>query len=326
MEQIEDKKQFAVLIDSDNISAKYAGSIFNEIENYGYASFRRIYGNWSGKSNGWKEQVLLENSITPVQQFSYTTGKNSTDMAMVIDAMDILYSGKVDGFCLVTSDSDFTRLAMRLREENMYVIGMGESKTPMALTKACNKFIHLNLINKQVGDTETMSVTSGQKKGGRVSAEEEHGSAVTPLTQIEDAIISIINDNENKGKATYLGELGSRLNDRFTDFDVRNYGYTKLMVFLQDTCPRLSLYQQDSAWAVGLHEQLDREKLEREIQVFIQKNGGQVDNLSLIYEEIHKKHSSFDIKDYGYSRLSSFLRSIRSLSVSGNTVSLREKK
>ena len=326
MEQIEDKKQFAVLIDSDNISAKYAGSIFNEIENYGYASFRRIYGNWSGKSNGWKEQVLLENSITPVQQFSYTTGKNSTDMAMVIDAMDILYSGKVDGFCLVTSDSDFTRLAMRLREENMYVIGMGESKTPMALTKACNKFIHLNLINKQVGDTETMSVTNGQKKGGKVSAEEEHGSAVTPLTQIEDAIISIINDNENKGKATYLGELGSRLNDRFTDFDVRNYGYTKLMVFLQDTCPRLSLYQQDSAWAVGLHEQLDREKLEREIQVFIQKNGGQVDNLSLIYEEIHKKHSSFDIKDYGYSRLSSFLRSIRSLSVSGNTVSLREKK
>lgn len=326
MEQIEDKKQFAVLIDSDNISAKYAGSIFNEIENYGYASFRRIYGNWSGKSNGWKEQVLLENSITPVQQFSYTTGKNSTDMAMVIDAMDILYSGKVDGFCLVTSDSDFTRLAMRLREENMYVIGMGESKTPMALTKACNKFIHLNLINKQVGDTETMSAISGQKKGGKVSAEEEHGSAVTPLTQIEDAIISIINDNENKGKATYLGELGSRLNDRFTDFDVRNYGYTKLMVFLQDTCPRLSLYQQDSAWAVGLHEQLDREKLEREIQVFIQKNGGQVDNLSLIYEEIHKKHSSFDIKDYGYSRLSSFLRSIRSLSVSGNTVSLREKK
>ena len=326
MEQIEDKKQFAVLIDSDNISAKYAGSIFNEIENYGYASFRRIYGNWSGKSNGWKEQVLLENSITPVQQFSYTTGKNSTDMAMVIDAMDILYSGKVDGFCLVTSDSDFTRLAMRLREENMYVIGMGESKTPMALTKACNKFIHLNLINKQVGDTEAMSVINGQKKGGKVSAEEEHGSAVTPLTQIEDAIISIINDNENKGKATYLGELGSRLNDRFTDFDVRNYGYTKLMVFLQDTCPRLSLYQQDSAWAVGLHEQLDREKLEREIQVFIQKNGGQVDNLSLIYEEIHKKHSSFDIKDYGYSRLSSFLRSIRSLSVSGNTVSLREKK
>ena len=326
MEQIEDKKQFAVLIDSDNISARYAATIFNEIENYGYASFRRIYGNWSGKSNGWKEQVLLENSITPVQQFAYTTGKNSTDMAMVIDAMDILYSGKVDGFCLVTSDSDFTRLAMRLREENMYVIGMGESKTPMALTKACNKFIHLNLINKQVGDTETMSAENGQKKSGKAAAEEEHTSTVTPLSQIEDAIISIINDNENKGKITYLGELGSRLNDRFTDFDVRNYGYTKLMVFLKDTCSRIFLYQLDSAWAVGLNDQLDREKLEQEILVFIKKNGGQVDNLSLVYEDIHKKHSSFDIKDYGYSRLSSFLRSIRSLAVSGNTVSIREKK
>ena len=143
----------------------------------------------------------------------------------------------MDGFCLVTSDSDFTRLAMRLREENMYVIGMGESKTPMALTKACNKFIHLNLINKQVNDLETASeasVSAGARRKGRKAAEEEHGSAVTPLSQIEEAVISIINDNENKGKITYLGEIGSRLNDKFTDFDVRNYGYTKLVVLLQD--------------------------------------------------------------------------------------------
>ena len=261
MEQIEDKKQFAVLIDADNISAKYAGSIFNEIENYGYASFRRIYGNWSTKGNGWKEEILLENSITPVQQFAYTSGKNATDMAMVIDAMDILYSGKVDGFCLVTRDSDFTRLAMRLREENMYVIGMGESKTPMALTKACNKFIHLNLINKQVNDMENAPSPSSSRKGAR-AAEEEHGSGVTPLPQIEEAIISFINDNENKGKITYLGEIGSRLNAKFTDFDVRNYGYTKLVVFLQDTCPRLYLYKIDSAYAVGLGGHLDRQKLE----------------------------------------------------------------
>lgn len=329
MEQIEDKKQFAVLIDSDNISAKYAGSIFNEIENYGYASFRRIYGNWSTKGNGWKEEILLENSITPVQQFAYTTGKNATDMAMVIDAMDILYSGKVDGFCLVTSDSDFTRLAMRLREENMYIIGMGESKTPMALTKACNKFIHLNLINKQMNDVETAAETAASgnsRKKGSKAAEEEHGSSITPLAQIEDAVISIINDNENKGKITYLGEIGSRLNDKFTDFDVRNYGYTKLVVFLEDTCPRLVLYRIDSAYAVGLNDQLDRQKLEKEILVFIKENGGQIENLSLVYEEIHKKHPSFDIKDYGYSRLSSFLRSIRQLSVSGNMVSIKEKR
>lgn len=325
MEQIEDKKQFAVLIDADNISAKYAASIFNEIENYGYASFRRIYGNWSTKGNGWKEDVLLENSITPVQQFAYTSGKNATDMAMVIDAMDILYSRKVDGFCLVTSDSDFTRLAMRLREENMYVIGMGESKTPMALTKACNKFIHLNLINKQVNDVESASLGPAGKKGSK-AAEEDHGSAVTALSQIEEAIISFINDNENKGKITYLGEIGSRLNDKFTDFDVRNYGYTKLVVFLQDTCPRLYLYKIDSAYAVGLVGQLDRQKLEKEILLFIRESGGQVENLSMVYEEIHRKHPAFDLKDYGYSRLSSFLRSIRQLSVNGNMVSIKERK
>ena len=325
MEQIEDKKQFSVLIYDDNISAKYAGSIFNEIENYGYASFRRIYGNWSTKGNGWKEEILLENSITPVQQFAYTSGKNATDMAMVIDAMDILYSGKVDGFCLVTSDSDFTRLAMRLREENMYVIGMGESKTPMALTKACNKFIHLNLINKQVNDVENASAPTTSRKGSK-AVEEEHGSGVTPLPQIEEAIISFINDNENKGKITYLGEIGSRLNDKFTDFDVRNYGYTKLVVFLQDTCPRLYLYKIDSAYAVGLGGHLDRQKLEKEILVFIRDNGGQIENLSMVYEEIHKKHPAFDLKDYGYSRLSSFLRSIRQLSVNGNMVSIKEKK
>ena len=329
METIEDKKQFAVLIDSDNISVKYASSIFNEIENYGYASIRRIYGNWSSRANGWKEHILLENSVTPVQQFAYTTGKNSTDMAMVIDAMDILYSGKVDGFCLVTSDSDFTRLAMRLREENMYVIGMGESKTPMALTKACNKFIHLNLINKQVNDAETQpeeAVSGKRRKRAGKADEEDHANTVTPLEQIEEAVVEIINDNENKGRITYLAELGSRLSDKFNDFDVRNYGYTKLVVFLQDTCQKLTLYRIDSAYAVAMGGRVDRQQIENEIMVFIEDNGGQVENLSLVYDELHKKHPTFDLKDYGYSRLSSFLRSIRQLSVSGNSVSLKEKK
>ena len=140
-----ERMQYAVLIDADNISSKYAATIFEELEKYGLSTYRRIYGNWS-RGNGWSEGMLLEYSIMPVQQFSYTSGKNATDMAMVIDAMDILFKNKVQGFCLVTSDSDFTRLAMRLREENMFVLGMGESKTPVALTRACNKFIHLNLV------------------------------------------------------------------------------------------------------------------------------------------------------------------------------------
>mgnify|MGYP002528725943 FL=1 len=123
MDQNESKMQIAVLIDSENVSSRYASIIFNEIETYGFATYRRIYGNWT-KNNGWSENILLENSITPIQQFNYTSGKNSSDMTMVIDAMDILYSGNVDGFCLVTSDSDFTRLASRLRESGMLVLGM----------------------------------------------------------------------------------------------------------------------------------------------------------------------------------------------------------
>ena len=145
--------------------------------------------------------TLLENSINPIQQFNYTTGKNATDMAMVIDAMDILYSGKVDGFCLVTSDSDFTKLAMRLREEQMYVIGMGESKTPLALTKACNKFIRLDLIS---GEPEKRARTARRPPAAdagirRGAQEEKTDSTVTPISEIEEAIITFVQNNENKG-------------------------------------------------------------------------------------------------------------------------------
>ena len=235
MEQIEDKKQFAVLIDSDNISAKYAASIFNEIENYGYASFRRIYGNWSGKSNGWKVQVLLENSITPVQQFSYTTGKNSTDMAMVIDAMDILYSGKVDGFCLVTSDSDFTRLAMRLREENMYVIGMGKKQTPKAFVAACNRFKFVDLINEEVAKQEIekkVKKTAAKKTKTKPKIEQ---NSTTPLEEVKRAIAKIIEDNSDENGWLLASLVGNRLQNKYSDFDYRNYGYKSFTDFLNKT-------------------------------------------------------------------------------------------
>ncbi len=199
MEEIVDtmsgeRMQFAVLIDADNISSKYAVTIFEELEKYGLSTYRRIYGNWS-KGNGWSEGMLLEHSIMPVQQFSYTTGKNATDMAMVIDAMDILYKNKVQGFCLVTSDSDFTRLAMRLREENMFVLGMGESKTPLALARACNKFIHLNLVAEQ-NMVERNSKTGGAAVVLDEEAAEEQN--VTPISEVRQAILTLINENGGK--------------------------------------------------------------------------------------------------------------------------------
>lgn len=305
------KLQIAVLIDSDNVSSKFAPIIFNEIETYGFASYRRIYGNWS-KHNGWNEDVLLENSITPIQQFNYTTGKNSTDMTMVIDAMDILYSGNVEGFCLVTSDSDFTRLAMRLRESNIFVIGMGESKTPSSLTKACNKFIRLNLISDQ--NTSTSGVDNPS---------ESKNNNVTSISEIEDAIITIVNENENNGKITYMGEVGNRLNGKFPDFDVRNYGYTKLLTFLRDKCSRLDVIRENSNYYVSIKERDNVTDLHNEIISLIMKNGGTIDNLSVIYNHLKKLDSDFDLKDYGYSRISSFLRSMPDIIVKENAVSLK---
>lgn len=325
MDISEAKMQIAVLIDSENISSRYASIIFNEIETYGFASYRRIYGNWS-RNNGWNENILLENSITPIQQFDYTSGKNSTDMTMVIDAMDILYSGNVDGFCLVTSDSDFTRLAMRLREANMYVIGMGESKSPMALTKACNKFIHLNLIYEQpsaAASASTISADEHELHDDFSSDRSAKAAAVTSLSEIEEAIITIVNDNENKGKPTYMGEIGSRLNSKFTDFDVRNYGYTKLLTFIRDKCSKLEISKENSSYYVNVRELDNETDVQKEITDMIEKNGGTIDNLSVIYDQLKKKHPSFDLKDYGYSRLSSFLRSMEGVSVKGNAVSIK---
>ncbi len=321
----ENKMQIAVLIDSENVSSRYASIIFNEIETYGFASYRRIYGNWT-RNNGWNQNILLENSITPIQQFDYASGKNSTDMTMVIDAMDILYSGNVDGFCLVTSDSDFTRLAMRLREANMYVIGMGESKSPVSLTKACNKFIHLNLIYDQPGNASSGAGASEDHDlhDDFTTDRSAKANAITPISEIEEAIISIINDNENKGKTTYMGEIGSRLNAKFTDFDVRNYGYTKLLTFIRDKCSKLELIKENSSYYAIVRELDNETDVQQEITSMIAKNGGTIDNLSVVYDKLKKKHPDFDLKDYGYSRISSFLRSMVGVTVKGNAVSLKD--
>lgn len=308
-------EHLAVLIDAENVGAKYVKTIFDELEKIGYdAPCRRIYGNWS-RSNGWKEDILLEYSIMPIQQFSYTVGKNSTDMAMVIDAMDLLYQDKADGFCLVTSDSDFTRLAMRLREEKKYVLGMGESKAPMALTHACDKFIFLNLIGESAKEMEKELPTSGKQ---------EDSESVTGIDTLENAILNMLN-GEDEGRMD-LGEVGNRLGKKFPDFDARNYGYSKLSVFLKEEMPHLEVVKHNNHYLVKKGRQIEREKIEEEIIAMVTKKGGKIDNLSVIYDELTQKYSGLDFKDYGYGRISSFLRSISALEVVENTVRLRKKK
>ena len=225
----------------------------------------------------------------------------------------------------MTSDSDFTKLAMRLREAQMYVIGMGESKTPLALTKACNKFIRLDLIS---GEMEEKSAESPKASGGRKhkasAPEEKQDSTVTPISEIEEAIITFVQNNENKGKPTYLGEVGSRLGDKFIEFDARNYGYTKLVTLLRDKCPKLTIIQEGTSYRIELKEQAGEEALEKEIIAFLKKNGGKVDNLSLVLDHLKKKHPQFNVSDYGYNRVSSFLRSFDKISVHGNALMLKE--
>ena len=319
---MDEKMQFAVLIDAENVSAKYAPVIFEELEKYGYASCRRIYGNWSKDSN-WKESVLLEYSIIPIQQFSYTTGKNSTDMAMVIDAMDILYQNKVNGFCIITSDSDFTRLAMRLREENKYVIGMGESKTPLALTRSCNRFIHLNLIGEN--EKELLEETPEKEPVVEISESEvENGiECVTSIADIEKSISSML--NETGRKKVELGVVGRRLGEKYPDFDVRNYGYSKLSVFITEEMTSFRVIREGNCNYVNKDVQIERDEILDNVIAIIKKNKGVVDNLSVIYTELKAMYKGFDIHDYGYSRLSSFLRGMDELNVIGNKVELKKK-
>ena len=152
--------RFAILIDADNVSEKYVQIVLDEVANAGVATYKRIYGDWtSPRLSSWKK-CLLDNSIIPMQQYSYTTGKNATDSAMIIDAMDLLYSGNLDGFCIVSSDSDFTRLAARLREAGKLVIGMGESKTLGPFVKACDQFKYLDLILDHTDHSETETAVS----------------------------------------------------------------------------------------------------------------------------------------------------------------------
>jgi len=217
-------KRYAVLIDADNISDKYIKIILDEISNDGIATYKRIYGDWTKPSLASWKSVLLEHSITPIQQYEYTHGKNSTDSAMIIDAMDILYSGNVEGFCLVSSDSDFTRLAARLRESGMDVVGIGESKTPKAFIAACNKFKYLDLLAQKADNPEEPPADV---------AEVQEEEVMTNLDTIKKAILTIARENTDEDEWIFIGDVGNKLQKRYPDFDVRNFGFNKFTPFIK---------------------------------------------------------------------------------------------
>lgn len=261
MSQTTKELKLAVLIDADNVPYSNVKGMMEEIAKYGTPTTKRIYADWTKpNANGWKS-VLLEHAITPIQQYSYTVGKNSSDSALIIDAMDLLYSDKLDGFCIVSSDSDFTRLAIRLRESGMKVIGIGEKKTPSAFIAACDRFVFIEVLD---GATKkTRAIENGQTKTPKNKIVEENKKNIEkiitkttdkieqkPLNKIDNQTIELLEDTleaigDDDGWA-FLGDVGNLIVKRKPEFDPRNYGFAKLTPMLKSLTEILEIDERES--------------------------------------------------------------------------------
>ncbi|WP_341906366.1 NYN domain-containing protein [Fluviicola taffensis] len=220
------EQKMAVLIDADNVPYSSIKEMLEEVAKNGTPTIKRIYADWTKpNANGWKG-VLLENAITPIQQYSYTSGKNSSDSALIIDAMDILYSQQVDGFCIVSSDSDFTRLATRLRESGKKVMGIGEKKTPLPFITACDKFVYIEILKPKPAPSKSETKQKQDKK-----------EAASPMNKVDMSLVNLIkesvSDLADETGWTFLGELGNFLLKKKRDFDPRNYGFQKLLPLIK---------------------------------------------------------------------------------------------
>ena len=233
------ENKLAVLFDADNVPYSHVKQMLDEITKYGNPTIKRIYGDWTKPSiSGWKS-VLLENAIIPVQQYSYTTGKNATDSAMIIDAMDILHLGQVDGFCIVSSDSDFTRLATRLREAGKFVIGIGEKKTPKPFIVSCDKFIYIEIL----GNNETPNVHESKTT-------KEVSKPTKAKDIIGNDIINLLNQSiddlaDDSGWA-FLADVGNLILKKKPDFDPRNYGFSKLTPLIESCKTHFTIDKRNS--------------------------------------------------------------------------------
>lgn len=358
-----DDINIALLIDADNISSRYIPTILSELSKYGKITIRRMYGDWSQERLHSWFACSARYSLTPIMQPNNTPGKNASDIGLIIDAMDILYGGDVQGFCIVSSDGDFNKLATRLREAGKVVIGMGEKKTPESFRVSCERFIFLDVISDddagekpaaKPAKTTTKKKTSSKKKDketasaassapktsdeflGFPSADEGDGSgdsssdssseaSFTDRDAIESAVVSMITDNLADGRETGLGEIGSRLTKLYPDFDIRNYHYSKLSEFLKDF-PALNVETRDNAVWVSLKITPDSE-VEKQIHDIFAKHDTDDMNISQLKAELEEINPNLDatIQKSGVTRFSVYLnRKIPSVEVNGRHVTLKK--
>ena len=356
----------ALLIDADNISSKYITGILSELSKYGKITIRRMYGDWSqDRLHSWF-RCASRYSLTPIMQPNNTPGKNASDIGLIIDAMDILYTGGVEGFCIVSSDGDFNKLATRLREAGKVVIGMGETKTPESFRVSCERFIFLDVIDSDAaGDdsvpakaaktknTKKKNASSGKRSKASASmpasvvaeqaavyesgpeetdasaetAEQDAEESFTDKATIENAIVKMITDNSVDGKETGLGEIGSRLVKIFPDFDIRNYHFTKLSEYLKDF-PSLQVTNRDNAVWVSLKSSPDSEIEKQILRIYDRHNTDEMD-INELRSELQDLNPNLNatIRKSGVTRFSVYLnRMIRSVEVNGSRVTRLDRK
>ncbi len=303
------EKKYALLIDAENADIKYLSNILNELKTYGNVTYKRMYGDFTSSSMREWNHKALEYSIVPIQQPHYSKYKNAADIMLVIDAMDILYNKTVDGFCIVSNDSDYTRLVNRLCEAGYEVIGMGSSNASKTLKAACTEFKNLEKIfSDELGVDDVKPAAA--KRGRKSSAEYEDDKAdtITPIEEIRHSIMNLVQKDEKAG----LGGIKSTLQRQFSDFDERNYGFTTIRKFIE-SMKDFQLVQEDSSVFVTLrHPDIDESEVDQYIRSLLFQKPYEMGELS---NKVHERFEGFDPRHYGYNQFVKFISNIDGVEV-----------
>lgn len=306
------EKKIALLIDAENTSVKYLDSIFMELRNYGTITYKRMYGDFTSKSLSEWNHKALSYAIVPIQQPRYSAAKNAADIMLVIDAMDILYTNNVDIFCIVSSDSDFTRLVNRLCDDGMEVIGMGKSDASKTLKAACTIFKNLEIIYDGLDDESESEQKVSEEPVHKTTDIEKN---IVPLAEIKKSMMEIVRENENQNSQTGLGGLKSSIQRLYKDFDERNYGYNSMTKFVSNM-EEFSVSQKGSTVYVSINRaDLNEKKIENFIRENVKKGAMDLGHLG---RKIHTEYPDFDVKSFGYSQLGTFIQSIDGIIVEKN--------